>query len=241
MGLFGFLRHGNVRGAKHRDRDLDAEIERLRAEQEERDDEWHLRSELIKRDDRPLSIDDLETGVPALPVRDGPHLVKRVLFADVDAGVTYVSRVDWYAWPDELDRFALQLGTLEDELAGLRGVPRLRSDMSEPAEQHEGEEPSGGTVVFLVKEPPTKTGRTPKYPIEIVFMADGGLGCTDSHGTVCYLKDGRPGKADAMYCGRSVSYEVAWRMAGDRLLPSSVYAHDLKTGGCAQVWKRNDR
>ena len=240
MGLFGFLRHGDVRGAKHRERDFDATIERLMAEQDERDDEWHLRSELIKRDDRPLSIDDLETGVPALPVRDGPHLVKRVLFADVDAGVTYVSRVDWYAWPDEIDRFALQLGALEDELDGLPGVPRLRSDMMYPVVQREGEEPAGGTSACLVVNPPTRTGRAPKYPVDIVFGADGGSGCTESHGRICYLKDGRPGKADAMYCGRSVSYEVAWRMAGDRLLPSSVYAHDLKTGGCAQAWKRND-
>lgn len=238
MGLLGMIMHrGKGKdGNGHGERDLDVVVERLKAEQVERDEEWRRRSELLERDDRPLSVDSLETGVPALPIKDGPHLAKRILIADVDAGTTYVSRVDWYAWPDEIGRFAAQLGALEGEFDGFACVPRLRSDMSHPTKQREGDEPAGGTSACLVVNPPTRTGRAPKYPVDIVFGADGGSGCTDSHGRVCYLKDGRPGKADVMYCGRSVSYEVAWRMSGDRLLPSSVYAHDLATGAGSQVW-----
>lgn len=236
MGFFEFLRHkGDGR------RDLDATMAEIAREQARREDDVRRRGALLRRDGRPLALERLETGVPGLPITDGDHLAKAVLSADVEAGTTHASRVDWYAWPDEAKAFAEQVhaleGALSDALSGTRGAPRLRTDLSRVATQREGGEPADGAFVRLSVMPPTKTGRAPKYPVEIAFTTMGGRSLTGSHGTVCYLKDGRPGKADVMYCGRSVSYEVAWRMSGDRLLPSSVYAHDLATGAGSQVWR----
>ena len=222
MGLFGFLGNMVSMGAS-------------------RDDEGRRRDALLRRDGRPLALERLETGVPGLPIGDGDHLAKAVLSADVEAGTTHASRVDWYAWPEEAEAFAERLhaleGELSDALSGTRGAPRLRTDLSRVAAQREVGEPADGAFVRLNVMPPTKTGRVTKYPVEIAFTTMGGHDLTGSHGTVCYLKDGRPGKADVMYVGRSMSYEAAWRMSGKALAPAWVHSYDLKTGAQLTVWR----
>lgn len=232
MGLFGFI-HRSKSGKLSRD--LDAIVASLDREQKRREDEWRRRDALLRRDGRPLSLERLETGVPGLPIADGDHLTKHVLSVDVEAGVTRLSRVEWYAWPDEARELGGQLGAIEDDLAaaisGVRGAPRLRTDLSHVAAQREGDEYADGARAYLTIMPLTKTGRTPKYPVEIYFVTTG------SHGTVCYLKDGRMGKADVMYEGRSMSYEAAWRMQGPHLAPAWVYSYDLKSGAQTSVWR----
>jgi len=232
MGLFGFLHRGK---ADRSGRDLDATVAARAREQERREDEWRRREALLRRDGRPLSIERLETGVPGLPIADGDHLAKHVLSADVEAGVTRLSRVEWYAWPDEARDLGGQLGAIEDDLAaaisGVRGAPRLRTDLSHVAAQREGDDCVDGARAWLEVMPLTKTGRTPKYPVEIHFFTNG------SHGTVCYLKDGRMGKADVMYDGRSMSYEAAWRMHDQHLVPAWVYSYDLNSGAQTSVWR----
>lgn len=236
MGFFEFLRHKGDGG-----RDLDATMAEIAREQARREDDARRRSALLRRDGRPLALERLETGVPGLPIADGDHLAKAVLSADVEAGTTHASRVDWYAWPEEAKVFAEQLHALErelsDALSGTRGAPRLRTDLSRVATQREGDEPTDGASVRLNVMPATKTGRVPKYPVEIMFTTMGGRSLTGSHGTVCYLKDGRPGKADVMYVGRSMSYEAAWRMSGKTLAPAWVHSYDLKTGAQLTVWR----
>jgi hypothetical protein len=238
MGLFGFLRDKSAMGAS---RDLGATTEAIVREHARLDDEVHRRNALLRRDERPLSLEGLVTGVPGLPVTDGDHLAKAVLSVDVEAGTTYVSRTDWYAWPSEAKAFAEQLhvfeGALSDALSGTCGAPKLRTGLTRVAIQREGGEPADGASVRLNVMPLTKTGRMPKYPVEIAFTTMGGRSLTGSHGTVCYLKDGRPGKADIMYVGRSMSYEVAWRTQGQAIAPAWVFSYDLKTGAQASVWR----
>lgn len=238
MGLFDFLRRN---GAKNSIRDVDATMAAIVRDQERREDEWHKRDALLRRDGRPIALERLETCLPGLPVANGDHLAKHVLTADVEAGVTRLSRVEWYAWPDEARDFGVQLNALEDDLAsaisGVRGAPRLRTDLSHVAAQCEGDEHADGARVWLTVMPLTKTGRTPRYPIEISYTTMGERDLTGSRGTVCYLKDGSIGKVDAMYERRSVSYEVAWRMQGPRLAPAWVYSYDLKSGAQASVWR----
>ena len=238
MGLFGFLRRDKPDRAS---RDLDATMAEVAREQARREEDWRRRDALLRRDDRPLALEGLETGVPGLPVADGDHLAKHVLAVDVEAGVTRESRVEWYAWPDEAEAFSAQLAALEADLeavlSGVRGAPRLRTDLSHVAAQREGDDYADGARACLTVMPLTKTGRTPKYPVEIAFTTMGGHDVTGSHGTVCYLKDGRMGKADVMYVGRSMSYEAAWRMQGQRLSPAWVYSHDLRSGSQASVWR----
>lgn len=232
MGLFGFLHRSKADKSR---RDFDVTVAALDREQRRREDEWRRRDELLRRDGRPLSLERLETGVPGLPIADGDHLTKHVLSVDVEAGVTRLSRVEWYAWPDEARELGGQLGAIEDDLAaaisGVRGAPRLRTDLSNVVAQREGDDYADGARVWLAVMPLTKTGRTPKHPVEIHFVT------TDSHGTVCYLKDGRMGKADVMYVGRSMSYEAAWRMHDQRLAPAWVYSYDLKSGEQTSVWR----
>lgn len=232
MGLFGFL-HRNK--ADKSSRDFDATLAAIDREQKRREDDWRRRDELLRRDGRPLSLERLETGVPGLPIADGDHLTKHVLSVDVEAGVTRLSRIEWYAWPDEARELGVQIGAIEDDLAaaisGVRGAPRLRTDLSHVAAQREGDNYADGTRAWLTVMPLTKTGRTPKYPVEVHFAATG------SHGTVCYLKDGRMGKVDVMYDGRSMSYEAAWRMHDQRLAPAWVYSYDLKSGAQTSVWR----
>lgn len=238
MGLFGFL---------HRDKSVkssrghDATVAALVREQERREGDWRRRDALLRRDGRPLALERLETGVPGLPIADGDHLTKHVLAVDVEAGVTRLSRVEWYAWPDEARELGGQLGALEDDLAAVlsdvRGAPRLRTDLSHVAAQREGDDYADGARACLTVMPLTKTGRTPKYPVEISFTSMGGHDVTGSHGTVCYLKDGRIGKVDVMYVGRSMSYEAAWRMQGPHLAPAWVYSYDLKSGAQTSVWR----
>lgn len=232
MGLFGFI-HRSKSGKLSRD--LDAIVASLDREQKRREDEWRRRDALLRRDGRPLSLERLETGVPGLPIADGDHLTKHVLSVDVEAGVTRLSRVEWYAWPDEARELGGQIGAIEDDLAsaisGVHGAPRLRTDLSHVASQREGDDCADGARAWLAVMPLTKTGRTPKYPVEIYFVTTG------SHGTVCYLKDGRMGKADVMYEGRSMSYEAAWRMHDQHLAPAWVYSYDLKSGEQTSVWR----
>ena len=232
MGLFDIFHRSK---ADKSSRDFDVTVAALDREQERREDEWRRRDALLRRDGRPLALERLETGVPGLPIADGDHLTKHVLSVDVEAGVTRLSRVEWYAWPDEARAFGGQLSGIEDDLAaaisGAHGAPRLRTDLSHVAAQHEGDDYADGARAWLAVMPLTKTGRTPKYPVEIHFAATG------SHGTVCYLKDGRMGKADVMYDGRSMSYEAAWRMRDQRLAPAWVYSYDLKSGEQTSVWR----
>lgn len=232
MGLFGFLHRSK---ADKSNRDFNATMVAIDREQKRREDEWRRRDELLRRDGRPLSLERLETGVPGLPIADGDHLTKHVLAVDVEAGVTRLSRVEWYAWPDEARELGVQLGAIEDDLAaaisGVHGAPRLRTDLSHVAAQREGDDCADGARAWLAVMPLTKTGRTPKYPVEIHFAAAG------SHGTVCYLKDGRMGKVDVMYDGRSMSYEAAWRMHDQHLAPAWVYSYDLKSGEQTSVWR----
>lgn len=238
MGLFGFL-HRNK--ADKSSRDFDATLAAIDREQKRREDDWRRRDELLRRDGRPLSLERLETGVPGLPIADGDHLTKHVLSVDVEAGVTRLSRVEWYAWPDEARELGGQIGAIEDDLAsaisGVHGAPRLRTDLSHVASQREGDDCADGARAWLAVMPLTKTGRTPKHPVEIYFTTMGGHDTTGSHGTVCYLRDGRMGKVDVMYVGRSMSYEAAWRMHDQRLAPAWVYSYDLKSGAQTSVWR----
>lgn len=215
MGLFGFL---------HRSKD-----ERCDADA------------LLRRDGRPLALERLETGVPGLPIADGDHLARHALSVDVEAGVTRLSRVEWYAWPDEARELGGQLGAIEGDLAaaisGVRHAPHLRTDLSHVAAQREGDDHADGARAWLAVMPLTKTGRAPKYPVEIHFTTMGSHDLTGSHGTVCYLGDGRMGKADVMYVGRSMSYEAAWRMYDQHLAPAWVHSYDLKTGAQLTVWR----
>lgn len=193
------------------------------------------RAKLLRRDSRPLAWEDLETGVPGLPVADGPHLAWHVLSADVDAGTTFEARTEWHATQGEADTFARQLGRLEDALSDATagaGVPALRTEVGRVPDEREGGGPVDGPFVKLVVNPPTPTGRAPRYPVDILFGAESG-----SHGAINYLRDGRPGKADVTYCGRSVTYRAAWRMSGGSLLPSRVCAIDLKTGAETTIWR----
>lgn len=238
MGLFGFLHRSKVDKSS---RSVDATVAALAREQGHREDDWRRRDELLRRDGRPLALERLETGVPGLPIADGDHLAKHVLSVDVEAGVTRLSRVEWYAWPDEARELGGQLVAIEDDLAaaisGVHGAPRLRTDLSHVVAQREGDDCADGARAWLAVMPLTKTGRTPKYPVEIYFTTMGGHDLTGSHGTVCYLKDGRMGKADVMYVGRSMSYEAAWRMHDQHLAPAWVYSYDLKSGAQTSVWR----
>lgn len=238
MGLFGFLHRGK---ADKSSRDFGATLAAIDRERKRHEDDWRRRDEVLRRDGRPLSLERLETGVPGLPIADGDHLAKHVLSADVEAGVTRLSRVEWYAWPDEARELGVQIGAIEDDLAaaisGVHGAPRLRTDLSHVAAQREGDDCADGARAWLAVMPLTKTGRAPKYPVEIYFTTMGGHDTTGSHGTVCYLRDGRMGKVDVMYVGRSMSYEAAWRMQGPHLAPAWVYSYDLKSGAQTSVWR----
>lgn len=238
MGLFGFLHRSK---ADKSSRDVNVTAAALAREQERREEEWRRRDAPLHRDGRPLALERLETGVPGLPIADGDHLAKHVLSVDVEAGVTRLSRVEWYAWPEEARELGGQLGAIEDDLAaaisGVRHAPHLRTDLSHVVAQRAGDDYADGARAWLAVMPLTKTGRTPKYPVEIYFTTMGGHDTTGSHGTVCYLRDGRMGKADVMYVGRSMSYEAAWRMHGQHLAPAWVYSYDLKSGAQTSVWR----
>lgn len=238
MGLFGFLHRSK---ADKSSRDFDATLAAIDREQKRHEDDWRRRDELLRRDGRPLSLERLETDVPGLPIADGDHLTKHVLSVDVEAGVTRLSRVEWYAWSDEARELGVQIGAIEDDLAaaisGVHGAPRLRTDLSHVVAQREGDDYADGARAWLAVMPLTKTGRAPKYPVEINFTTMGGHDTTGSHGTVCYLRDGRMGKADVMYVGKSMSYEAAWRMHDQHLAPAWVYSYDLKSGEQTSVWR----
>ena len=99
----------------------------------------------------------------------------------------------------------------EQALISVQAIPVLKTDLKalQPVTSCEDIPPEH--FVYLSVNPLTPTGRMPKYPISIFFDTYEGIE-SGSHGSIDFLTDGTPAKADISYWVNRRGYRASFRL-----------------------------
>ncbi len=99
----------------------------------------------------------------------------------------------------------------EQALISVQAIPVLKTDLKALQPVTDCEDIPPGHFVYMTVNPLTPTGRPPKYPISIAFDAYEGVE-SGSHGSIDFLPDGTPAKADISYWINRSGYKASFRL-----------------------------
>lgn len=192
------------------------------------DEEWRAR--LRKSYERsmaefmPMSMRtpayDLSTASFPFGAREYPTLV--IPHRSQETGEVVWSETSYYADPGALEEVCKVISTLEfieeQALLGIPAVPVLKTDLKlmKPATSC-NVVPDENRATLSVN-PLTPTGRKPKYPVSVSFNSYRqfyGKPDVGSHGTIDFLSDATPAKADICYWLSGEGYAASFRLVGD--------------------------
>lgn len=99
----------------------------------------------------------------------------------------------------------------EQALISVQAIPVLKTDLKALQPVRDCEDIPPEHFVYMRVNPLTPTGRLPKYPISISFDAYEGVE-SGSHGSIDFLPDGTPAKADISYWINRSGYRASFRL-----------------------------
>ena len=163
---------------------------------------------------------DLSTASFPFGAREYPTLV--IPHRSQETGEVVWSETNYCADPAALEEVCKVISTLEfieeQALLGIPAVPVLKTDLKlmKPATSC-NVVPDENRATLSVN-PLTPTGRKPKYPVSVSFNSYRqfyGKPSVGSHGTIDFLPDATPAKADIYYWLSGEGYAASFRLVGD--------------------------
>jgi hypothetical protein len=173
------------------------------------------------------------------PFSNREYVCKESHSYDKSTGQVFTSCLTWYGDATAKTAVKKDVRMLESlihsDSVGIEALPKLEADFSLVHAISKPRKNLPENAVTLTLNPPTPTGRNPKYPVTVRYSAYPDYPSASSsieemrayshdgsHGSICYFPDATIGRADVCFWNRGVFYGVHYRIINRKISVSFI-------------------